>query len=100
MIEISTDWCGWPVYAKTLKEVLEGLGFTLDNTGKYLQIDANNELLNAYPRLLTDDGMGYGVCPRYIVEEDKELYEQTIGNKPAKVFNLFREKDLTASDEN
>jgi len=86
---IGKDFQGWPVYAKTLREILTELGFE-EKDGKF-SIDANNELLDAYPRLLEDDGMGYGINEEVITEADNEIYDASVYTG-AKVFNIFREK--------
>lgn len=108
MKQINYDFQGWPTYIMTLKEILMELGFT-ENEGK-LSIDSNNEILNAYPRLLTDDGMGYGVDEEYITEVGNYIYEIDLDSLKVmeddkhfpieykkettkeKVFNLFRDK--------
>jgi len=84
---------GWPIFTSTLRDVLEELGFKEDD-GK-LSIELNKEnrkLLNSFIRLLTDDGMGYGVSPEYVVEVSNEPYEATIAGKKVNVINFFREK--------
>lgn len=60
------DFQGWPVYKKTLKEVLEELGATTENG--VIGFSINSPILNIYPVVLRDDGMAYGVDPRYITE--------------------------------
>ena len=62
---------------ETLGDILKNLGFEEDENGR-ISIDKNAEILNAYPRLLEDDGMGYGVNEQYVVESDKEVYEATV----------------------
>lgn len=116
MITISKDFQGWPVYAKNLKEILLELGFE-EKDGK-MSISSDNELLQAYPRLLEDDGMAYGVNEQYITEVDsQDIYETElnyldgeakteklngtisypkiikykVGKENIKVFNIFRE---------
>ena len=116
MITINKDFQGWPVYAKNLKEILLELGFE-EKDGK-MSISSDNELLQAYPRLLEDDGMAYGVNEQYITEVDsQDIYETKIsyldgeakeeklndtisypkiikykvGKENIKVFNIFRE---------
>jgi hypothetical protein len=99
MKTISYDFQGWPMYAMTLWEILEELGFKKED-GKVVG-EINEDLLNAYPRILRDDGMGYGVESRYICELDKDVYEDRELHVP--VFNIFRERytpDLINKMEN
>ena len=88
MIKIDTDFQGWPVEAHTLREVLLELGF--ESVDGKLQISEEAPILKAYPRLLEDDGMGYGINPEYIVCADNETYEISINNEKVNVFSLFR----------
>ena len=103
MKEIGTDFQGWPIYALTLKEILKQLGFT--DTGDGYFIEKGNEILNAYPRLLEDDGMGYGIDSGFITLAEKDVYdfdrestrqEERVKRYEAmngeKVFNLFIEE--------
>lgn len=71
MIQIGTDFQGWPVYALTLQNILKGLGFK-DEDGKFY-IESDAEILKCYPHLLEDDGMGYGVRPMLVTEVDKTI---------------------------
>ena len=125
MIEVCEDFQGWPVKIKTLREILDQLGFK-EKDGFY-GLPNDSELLDAYPRLLRDDGMGYGVEERYLIEASSEIYDDDIdylkriendkiirlygdklitipetigyekGKQQIKVFNMFREK--TPTDE-
>ncbi len=63
---ISIDSQGWPVYKKTLREILESLGARVENG--IIGFDNDNFILDVYPTILEDDGMGYGVSPKYITE--------------------------------
>ena len=90
MIEITRDFQGWPVYMITLKDILQQLHFKEDDEKFY--IEKSNQLLNAYPRTLEDDGMAYGINEEYITEVDSEMYETKIGDENITVFNVFREK--------
>ena len=69
MKTISYDFQGWPMNALTLWEILEKLGFKKE--GNKVVGEISEDLLNAYPVLLEDDGMGYGVNQQYIIEVDK-----------------------------
>ena len=90
MKEIGTDFQGWPINAMTLREIIKELGitYTLDNGDEIIRSDRKH-LLDAYPIILEDDGMGYGVNPRYITSADKNVYE----TEDLKVFNLFAEHE-------
>lgn len=103
MKEIRTDFQGWPIHALTLKEILKQLGFT--DTGDGYFIEKGNEILNAYPRLLEDDGMGYGIDSGFITLAEKDVYDfdrESTGQEERvksyevmngeKVFNLFIEE--------
>lgn len=79
---LGNDFQGWPIKAQTLREILDELGIEIKSI-------SNPELLDCYPLLLQDDGMGYGVDPMFITEVDKEVYENERYN--VKVFNLFRD---------
>lgn len=101
-VVLGFDFQGWPVEAETLKEVLLQLGFIETDKGLLLEkSEEHDALLNAYPRLLEDDGMAYGVNPQYVTEGSDDVYETEVGGKTIKVFNLFREKyylDKMATD--
>ena len=103
MKQIGTDFQGWPINALTLKEILKQLGFT--DTGDGYFIEKGNEILNAYPRLLEDDGMGYGIDSGFITLAEKDVYDfdrESTGQEERvkryevmngeKVFNLFIEE--------
>jgi hypothetical protein len=108
MKRIGTDFQGWPINAMSLMDILKQIGFKETKDG--LLISKNNPLLDAYPHLLMDDGMGYGVDPQYITEIDIESYEdniktiETVEDKESeygykdvvntetiRVFNVFRD---------
>lgn len=94
------DWQGWPIYAETLKEILVSLGFEDDGEKMFLKHNKENDaLLESFPLLLTDDGMGYGVNEEFICESDNEIYDTEVGNKKINVFNLFREKFISEKYE-
>lgn len=125
MIEVYEDFQGWPVKIKTLREILGQLGFK-EKDGFY-GLPNDDKLLDAYPRLLEDDGMGYGVDEYYLCDGDADVYDTEIdylkriernkiieidstesisfpetigyekGKQQIKVFNMFREK--TPTDE-
>lgn len=90
---IMRDFQGWPVKAHTLREILLSLGFEEDSeTITLIKGEENMKLLDSYPRLLEDDGMGYGVNEEYITEVDNNVYETDIVGEKINVFNIFREK--------
>lgn len=92
-INLCYDFQGWPVKALTLREILLSLGFEEDTeTITLIKSEEAYKLLDSYPRLLEDDGMGYGVNEQYIVEVDNSVYDDTIADEKVNVFNLFREK--------
>ena len=76
MIQIGTDSQGWPVNAMNLREILKRLGFK-ENKNSF-SISKKNKLLDAYPCLLEDDGMGYGVNSEYVIEADVNVYETDV----------------------
>lgn len=88
MKTISYDFQGWPMYAMTLWEILEKLGFKKE--GNKVVGEISEDLLNAYPTLLEDDGMGYGVNRQYIIEVDKNTYNNSELHIP--VFTMFRQE--------
>ena len=103
MKEIRTDFQGYPIYALTLKEILKQLGFT--DTGDGYFIEKGNEILNAYPRLLEEDSMGYGLDSGFVTLAETDVYDfnrESTGQEERikryqvmngeKVFNLFIEE--------
>lgn len=92
---IGFDFQGWPVKIMTWRDVIMGIGGYVEN-GK-LMIDNDSKILDAYPLLLEDDGMGYGVSPEYIVDTDYEIWdkeimaaEETINEKENKIEREFK----------
>lgn len=92
MITIGYDFHGWPVKAMTLREVLEGLGFTKDGDGGYT-LSGDVPILDAYPRLLSDDGMGYAGREEFVINAASTLHDAKIEGQDIRVFNVF--KDIT-----
>lgn len=108
-IKLYYDWQGWPVSIMSLKDILIHLGFE-EHDGK-LSISADNELLNCYPRLLENDGMGYGINERFITEVDTDTYNIDVNGIEVKldidtkkydanqtknninIFNIFYDKE-------
>lgn len=88
MKRISTDFQGWSLNAMTWREIFDKFSTNCNGT----QYDFNNELLDSYPRLLEDDGMGYGVNSRYVISVDHEFYKDK--ELEENVTNLFIEPIL------
>ena len=65
-----------------LREILEALGGSCENG--IICFDERDPLMEIYPRILMDDGMGYGVDENVFVEVDFD--------KQRGVINIFREK--------
>ena len=120
MIQIGTDFQGWPVHALTLREILKRLGFEEDSeTITLIKGEEVNRLLDSYPYLLEDDGMGYGVKGEYITEATSEVWKKKIlavdyevgenenpmnvkkvtKEETINVFNLFREPPENKTEE-
>lgn len=77
MVQIGTDFEGFPLEALTVKEILLKLGFKTD--GDKFSIDKDAPILNVYPLVFEDDGIAYGVNPRFVTEVDPEcVYGQKI----------------------
>lgn len=86
--EVMSDW---PVYKRNVREILTSLGAVEEN-GK-ISIDSNNPILDVYPHVYIDDGMGYGVDDSYVVEvetfeDDGETY-----------VNIWRDKETIKNIE-
>lgn len=79
------DFQGWPEYKMNLREVLMALGGKVE--GDTISFDLKDPLMDVYPRILADDGMGYGVDENIIVSVDPDRQEGVI--------NIFREKRPT-----
>lgn len=115
---IGYDFQGWPVTMLTLREMLKDLGFKEEDGIIYML--SHDELLDAYPVTLEDDGMGYGVNNQYVTEADREVYEREViteeayyddngngkqvikyrnGKENVNVFNLFREEPHNKIEE-
>ena len=87
---ISYDFQGWPNYKMNLREILEELGATVENG--VIGFKTDNPVLDIYPRVLHDDGMAYGVDPRYITEAFADMEDKYI--------NIFAEPEIEGEKEN
>lgn len=93
MIEVSTDWQGWPNCALNFREFLKELGIVPKDDNSDIVISKDSPLLDAYPVIFEDDGMAYGINRAVIIATDNELYDSSISGNQVKVFNIFREKN-------
>jgi len=92
---VNVDSQGWPERKMGLRLLLESIGVNLQeiNGEKYYVIKADSKILDTYPTILEDDGMGYGVNEQFIVDtncsnnEDEETY-----------CHFFVEKELENKD--
>ena len=69
MEAVGIDFQGWPIYRLTLRELLGQLGATLDDCGR-VGFEDGDPILDLYPRVFEDDGMGYGVNEKCIITAD------------------------------
>lgn len=76
------DFQGWPEYKMNLREILLALGGQQD--GNFIKFASDAPLMDIYPRILLDDGMGYGVDENIIVSVDIDPQNEYI--------NIFRER--------
>lgn len=76
------DFQGWPEYKMNLREILLALGGQQD--GNFIKFASDAPLMDIYPRILVDDGMGYGVDENVIVSVDIDPQNENI--------NFFRER--------
>ena len=82
---------GWPVYKRNVREILMSPGATEEN-GK-ISIDSNNHILDVYPHILIDDGMGYGVDDSYVVEVN------IVEDEDETRVNIWRDKETIKNTE-
>ncbi len=83
------DFQGWPEYKMNLREILLALGGQQD--GNFIKFPSNTPLMDIYPRILVDDGMGYGVDENVIVSVDIDSQNEYI--------NIFRERKPTDEEQ-
>ena len=79
------DFQGWPEYKMSLREILMALGGIVE--GNTISFDQKDPLMDVYPRILVDDGMGYGV--------DENVIVSVSFGKDRNYINIFREKKPT-----
>ena len=83
------DFQGWPEYKMNLREILLALGGQQD--GNFIKFPSNTPLMDIYPRILVNDGMGYGVDENVIVSVDIDPQDEYI--------NIFRERKPTDEEQ-
>lgn len=83
------DFQGWPEYKMNLREILLALGGQQE--GDFIKFPSNAPLMDIYPRILVDDGMGYGVDENVIVSVDIDPQNKYI--------NIFRERKPTDEEQ-
>lgn len=68
------DFQGWPVYKMTIREILEALGIEKisNRSVDYWQISDNDPILDQYPKIFHDDGVGYSPTTEYICDAYKQ----------------------------
>ncbi len=81
---ISYDFQGWPNYKRNLREVLNMMGAVEENG--MIGFKTNDDILDIYPLILEDDGMGYGVNERYITEASADMMKTYV--------NIFAESEI------
>ena len=79
------DFQGWPEYKMNLREVLMALGGKVE--GDTISFNLKDPLMDIYPRILADDGMGYGV--------DENVIVSVCFGQQRDYINIFREKKPT-----
>ena len=86
---VCDDFQGWPEYKMNLREILLALGGQQD--GGFIKFASDAPLMDIYPRILVDDGMGYGVDENVIVSVDIDPQNGYI--------NIFRERKPTDEEQ-
>lgn len=83
---INFDTQGWPLTQLNIRGIIEKICTYDPDTQRYY-IDADDKILNLFPRVLEDDGMGYGV-------NEKRIYEFSIFGDEEQYCNMFVEKPI------
>ena len=76
-------------YKMNLREILLALGGQQE--GDFIKFSSGSALMDIYPRILIDDGMGYGVDENVIVSVDIDPQNEYI--------NIFRERKPTDEEQ-
>ena len=84
---VGYDFQGSPRFRMNLKEILIHLGGRCEND--HIVFDLNSPMMTVYPRILEDDGMGYGVGDCFITEVDANESINEI--EDINYINIFRE---------
>ena len=91
---INFDIQGWPLFQNSIKDIIKHI-CTYDEENNRYYIDADDKRLDLIPRVFEDDGMGYGVNEKRIVEfnvfGDKEQYCNIFVEEPIKNVELWVE---------
>ena len=90
---INIDFQGWPVYKMNIRKILIALGAKFNKTTNKFEIDNDPSLLDVYPLVMEDDGMGFGVNEKYIVEVSPFDSE-----KEGKSANIFIDSKLSEEE--
>lgn len=67
---INVDSQGWPEFKMSIKDIIEKLGAVYNKETNKWEIPNDDWLDYCFPKVVEDDGMGYGVNEQYIVEVD------------------------------
>lgn len=62
---INFDFQGWPIERMNLRDIIKAIGGVYNSDTKKWEIP-DNSLLDIFPKILEDDGMGYGVNEQWI----------------------------------
>ena len=92
---VNVDSQGWPERKIDVRTLLESLGFgTYEINGEsYLAIKSDAKVLDAYPTILEDDGMGYGTNEQFVIDVTSNH------NEEAEAYcHFFVEKELENKD--
>lgn len=89
---INFDTQGWPLFQNSIKDIIKHI-CTYDKESNRYYIDADDKRLDLIPRVFEDDGMGYGIHEKRIVEfnvfGDKEQYCNIFVEKPISNIELW-----------
>lgn len=88
---ISYGFQGWPNFKRTLREILNMMGAVEENG--MIGFKTDDAILDVYPKVLEDDGMGYGVNERYITEVG-------VADKDKSFISIFAEPEIEDGVDN